>query len=163
MTRHSFFHAILSTERVVALAGVLAGCAGPTAEATVAAPNSARHGDGEVATVIALVNRHFETVNDTDDARRGASAQSLYTADCPFFEPDVVIRGSAAISRQFGGLHQKVPGARFSVRDAIDTHHGVARVRWALGRPGEPPLHIGEDLIFIVDGRIGRVYVFVDP
>lgn len=109
----------------------------------------------------ANLNRVF---NERDAARRASAIAELYVEDPVMYEPDGVVKGRVAISmvagkllEQFGPQFVFVPGAP-SVG-----HHGLAVLRWHAGPQGGPIAVTGSDAAEIVDGRIARLWVLLDP
>lgn len=109
----------------------------------------------------ANLNRAF---NERDADRRAAAIAELYVTDPVMYEPDSIVQGRAAISdvagnllMQFGPDFVFVPGA-----PAVG-HHGLAVLRWHAGPRDGPPAVTGTDAAEIVDGRIARLWVLLDP
>ena len=71
--------------------------------------------------------------------------------------------GPAEISSLIGAVQQQVPGHRFRLLDAIDSHHDIARFRWELvPEDGGESVAEGFDVAVTDSGRIRSVLGFLD-
>jgi hypothetical protein len=110
-----------------------------------------------------LVQRYIAAWNETDAAARRAVLLEVLAEDAVYIDPLVSVQDRdgldatiAAVQGQFGGLV-------FSLGDAVDTHHDIARFTWHLGPEGAEPIVIGFDVAVIDDdGRISQVLGFLD-
>lgn len=102
--------------------------------------------------------------NERDPARRADAIVELYSAHPTMYEPDAVIEGREAISAVAGKLlDQFGPEFRFTPETDAVGHHGVGSMRWHAGTPATPRMVTGTDTAEIVDGRIARLWVLLDP
>ena len=102
--------------------------------------------------------------NERDAARRLAALAELFVAEPVLYEPDGVVTGRAAIAEVAGKLlDQFGPAFRFTPEGAGVGHHGLGALRWRGGPEGGPPAVTGTDVAEIVDGRIARLWVLLDP
>lgn len=102
--------------------------------------------------------------NERDPVRRADAIAELYSADPTMYEPDAVIEGREAISAVAGKLlDQFGPEFRFTPETDAVGHHGVGSMRWHAGTPAMPRMVTGTDTAEIVDGRIARLWVLLDP
>ncbi|BAM86045.1 hypothetical protein S58_00240 [Bradyrhizobium oligotrophicum S58] len=107
------------------------------------------------------LNRVF---NERDPAKREAAIAELFVETPVMFEPTDIVQGRDAISQVAGQLLQKF-GADFAfvpIATAVG-HHGLARLAWQAGPRGGPVAVTGADVAEIVDGRIARLWVLLDP
>jgi ketosteroid isomerase-like protein len=96
--------------------------------------------------------------------RRRAALSELYTEDAILYDPETVATGQKAISEAIGNLlHRLPPDFVFTASGHAVGHNGVGRLFWRAGPPDKPAAVTGTDVVHIEDGRIKRLYVFVDP
>jgi hypothetical protein len=102
--------------------------------------------------------------NERDPDRRRVALRELYTEDAMLYDPENVASGQVAISEAVDKLLHRLPPdfVFISVGRAVG-HNGVARLFWRAGPPAGPVAVTGTDIVHIADGRINRLYVFVDP
>jgi hypothetical protein len=112
-----------------------------------------------------LLQTNLLTVfNERDRARRDAAIAALYVAEPVMYEPDNVVTGRAAISAVAGGLlDQFGPDFSFVPAHHAHGHHGLAVPSWQAGPRAGPVTVSGCDVAEIVDGRIARLWVMLDP
>lgn len=102
--------------------------------------------------------------NERDAGLRAAAVAELYVAEPIMYEPDAVIEGREAISAVAGKLlDQFGPDFRFSPEADGVGHHGTGALRWHAGTPATPHMVTGMDVAEIVDGRIARLWVLLNP
>jgi len=110
-----------------------------------------------------VVQRYIETWNETNATRRRALLREVYAEDCAYTDPLVDAKGLDAIDGFVGAVQKQYPGLVFSLGGAIDAHHEQARFTWHAGPPGAAdPLAIGFDVAIFENGRIRRIYGFMD-
>jgi hypothetical protein len=113
----------------------------------------------------ALMQANVDRVfNERNSDRRRAALSELYTEDAVLYDPETVAVGQQAISEAVDSLLVRLP-ADFvlSATGHAVGHNGVGRLFWRAGPPGGPAAITGTDVAHIEDGRIKRLYVFVDP
>jgi hypothetical protein len=109
----------------------------------------------------ANLNRVF---NERDAALRIAAVNELFAEDPVFYEPDEVITGRQPIADIAGALLEKFGPAFTFVADGVAVgHHGLGYLRWHAGPKDGPVAVTGADIAEIVDGRIARLWVMLDP
>ena len=102
--------------------------------------------------------------NERDGALRASALADLFVDDPVMFEPADVVRGRAAIAEVAGRiLEQFGPTFRFTPVGSAVGHHGLSTLRWQAGPAGGPVAVTGTDAAEIVDGRIARLWVLLDP
>jgi hypothetical protein len=110
-----------------------------------------------------LVERYIEGFNETDPARRSALIEQLYTQDAQYTDPQAELTGRDQIDAFIGQVQSLFPAYLFTIGSAIDAHHTQARFAWNATAPGETePAYVGFDVVVAEDGRIDRVYGFID-
>jgi hypothetical protein len=113
----------------------------------------------------ALLRANLEQVfNERDADKRIAAIQQLFSAEPKMYEPDGIVTGQAAISDVAGALLEQFgPDFSFVAQGVAVGHHGMAYLRWHAG-PMEGPVGVtGADVAEIVDGKIVRLWVLLDP
>lgn len=102
--------------------------------------------------------------NERDPGLRAAAIAALYVADPIMYEPDAVIEGREAISAVAGKLLEQFgPDFRFTPEADGVGHHGIGALRWHAGTQSTPRMVTGTDVAEIVDGRIARLWVLLNP
>ncbi|MBF6447264.1 MULTISPECIES: nuclear transport factor 2 family protein [Nocardia] len=110
-----------------------------------------------------LVERYLAVWNETDPTARAAQIADLLTDDAEYTDPLVSVRGHAGLDAAVAAVQQQFAGLEFGLGGPIDSHHGIARFTWHLGRPGEEPLVIGFDVAVLGDdGRLRQILGFLD-
>ncbi|WP_072805634.1 nuclear transport factor 2 family protein [Rhodococcoides yunnanense] len=111
-----------------------------------------------------LVRRNvLEVFNADDDDRRRELVESLYHPDATFYEADSTATGVDAIVDTIRELHENTAGLTFSVAVEPSVIDDLARVSWTLSPPGGPAVVTGMDVVIVRDGKIARLYTFLDP
>ncbi len=105
----------------------------------------------------------FEVFDEADPVKRAAAIAALYVDEPVTADPHGETTGRAALSASVGKLHERFPQSRFTQLGEPEAHHNVGRIAWGHGAPGVPPTTIGLDVIVVEDGRIARLYTFLDP
>ena len=59
-------------------------------------------------------------------------------------------------------IRRHFPEYRYTVTNEIQTMHNVATCRWGSGMPGQPFHYTGTDFLEERDGRVSRLYTFID-
>lgn len=105
-----------------------------------------------------------QVFNERNAAKRVTAIDQLFVADPVLFEPTGVVQGAAAISEVAGKLLEQF-GPDFSFVPEADAvgHHGLGVLRWRAGPQGGKTVVSGADAAEIVDGRISRLWVLINP
>jgi hypothetical protein len=109
-----------------------------------------------------LVRRYLEAFNDTNRDRRRTTIAEVWSESCSYVDPHVALTGRDQIDAFIAGVQERFPGVEFRLAGSIDAHHEQARFTWHAGPPGGKPVAIGFDVIVLEEGKIGRVYGFLD-
>ncbi|WP_280382515.1 nuclear transport factor 2 family protein [Nocardia wallacei] len=109
-----------------------------------------------------LVEGYIAAWNETEPAARSALVAEVFSEDAEYIDPMSSLRGRAGIDAGIAGVQSQFPGLEFSLGGEVDAHHDIARFTWHLGERGADPLVIGFDVAVIEDGRIARVFGFLD-
>jgi SnoaL-like protein len=112
-----------------------------------------------------LLRANLERVfNECDADKRAAALDDLFVAEPVMYEPTDVVRGRAAIAQVAGALlDQFGPTFRFVPIGLAVGHHGLGSLRWQAGPEGGPVVVTGTDVADVVDGRIARLWVLLNP
>lgn len=112
-----------------------------------------------------LLRTNLERVfNERDVGKRAAALDELFVDEPVIFEPTDVMRGRAAIAAIAGKLlDQFGPTFRFTPVAVAVGHHGLGSLRWKAGPEGGPIAVTGTDVAEVVDGRIARLWVLLNP
>jgi len=110
-----------------------------------------------------LAKRYIDAWNEIDAPARRALIEDLYTPDAGYTDPLVDAQGRDQIDATIGAVQQQFAGLVFSLAGPVDAHHDTVRFQWHLGAPGaDEPLVVGFDVAVAQDGRLRRVYGFLD-
>ncbi len=110
-----------------------------------------------------LVARYIATWNETDPAARRAAIDEIWAEDGAYTDPIAVAEGRAEIDATIAAVQGQFPGLTFTLAGPVDAHHDIARFGWELGPAGHEALVVGFDgAVLTTDGRIGKVYGFLD-
>ena len=109
-----------------------------------------------------VVGGYFAMWNDVDPERRRAIIGATWEDNGNYVDPLFTAAGYGALGAMVVAAHERFPGYRFTLTEALDTHHDRARWGWALGGPdGEPPVAVGVDFATLgADGRLREVTGF---
>lgn len=125
------------------------------------APVTANAAPDYDALLKANLNRVF---NERDSVRRTAAVAELFAAEPVMYEPDKTVSGRASIVDVAGDLlAQFGPDFAFVAEGVAVGHHGMAYLRWHAGPKHGPVAVTGADVAEVVDGRIARLWVMLDP
>jgi len=109
-----------------------------------------------------LVEDHINIWNEQDETKRNTLMQAAYAENIDMVDRHFIATGYTQINGFVNGLQQKNPGARFTHVKPIDTHHNIARLYWQFGTKEQPALVTGMDMFVIENGKVEKLYVFVD-
>ncbi|MGJ7507835.1 nuclear transport factor 2 family protein [Variovorax sp. GT1P44] len=109
------------------------------------------------------VAEHYIAVwNETDEARRLKMLETHWAADARYVDPVMQGSGHTQISALVGGVHQRFPGFRFSLKGRPDAHGDQLRFSWTLGPSGSEDLIEGTDFAQLEAGKLRAVTGFFD-
>ncbi|WP_116788764.1 VOC family protein [Flavobacterium psychrotrophum] len=109
----------------------------------------------------ALVEKHFALWNEKNAVKRLALMQEIYAPDIEMTDRNFVANGNNEINTFIVGLQQKNPDAGFAVK-SVTAHHNIVRLYWENGPKANPAAVTGMDLFVIENGKVQKLYVFVD-
>jgi hypothetical protein len=105
----------------------------------------------------------FEVFGEKDADKRASAIAALYVAEPTTSDPYGEAVGREALSATVSRLHARFPQSVFTQIGEPETHHNVGRIAWGHGAPGVTPTTTGLDVVVVEDGRIARLYTFLDP
>jgi catechol 2,3-dioxygenase-like lactoylglutathione lyase family enzyme len=111
---------------------------------------------------LALVERHIQIWNEKDEAKRTALMNEAYASNVEMVDRHFIASGYTEITGFVNGLQEKNPTFWFTHVKPIDTHHNIARLFWQFGSKENPAAVTGMDLFVIENGKVQKLYVFVD-
>ena len=113
----------------------------------------------------ALLRSNLERVfNEHDATKRELAVRELYVDEPVLYEPTSIVLGRAAISEAPGKLQERFgPDFGFVPEGLAFGHHGFACLHWHAGPKGGPIAVTGMDAAEIVDGKIARLWVLINP
>jgi catechol 2,3-dioxygenase-like lactoylglutathione lyase family enzyme len=108
-----------------------------------------------------IVERHFEIWNGKDETKRIAAMKDIYASNIEVLDNHFSAVGNDQINQFVNNLHKKFPGYKFTVK-SIESHHNIIRAYWQNGPKANPGAVTGMDLFVIENGKVQKLYVFVD-
>lgn len=105
--------------------------------------------------------------NERDASKRRAAIAKYMSVTCLFIDPQAAHQGHAAIDDACVAVLKDTDGFVFTERGAPEVLHQlgdthVGKLKWGFGPLGEPPKVLGEDVLTIEDGKIARLYTFLE-
>jgi len=115
------------------------------------------------ATPSELLMRNFnEIFIELDHVKRAALLAEYYVEDCLWIHPGGRLVGRDGINEAASEIRKHFPEYRYTVTGEIQTMFNVATCRWGSGMPGQPFHYTGTDFLEERDGRVTRLYTFID-
>lgn len=110
-----------------------------------------------------LLDRNLQEVfGETDDVRRRAAVDELWTENAILYAPSGPIVGRAAIAQFASDLRATHPHYVYTAHGIAQVLHDAGQLRWGSGARGEAPAYTGTDFIVVRDGLIAILYVLLD-
>ena len=112
-----------------------------------------------------LLRSNLERVfNERDATKRELAIGELFVAEPVLYEPTSSVLGRAAISEAAGKVQERFgPDFGFVPEGPAIGHHGFACLHWHAGPKGGAIAVTGVDAAEIVDGKIARLWVLINP
>jgi hypothetical protein len=112
-----------------------------------------------------LLRSNLERVfNQRDKVERDRAISEIFTENPVMYEPGQPVEGRDAISEVAGNLLKQFgPTFGFTPQGNGIGHHGMGTLRWTAGDMNGPVAVQGFDTAEVVDGRISRLWVLIDP
>ncbi len=102
--------------------------------------------------------------SEADAQARSQAISQLYAPDAVLYEPGHIATGHAEIANTVDTLVRSFPpGFAFVAEGPAVGHHGLGRLRWRGGLPGQPAAVTGTDVARLEGGIIKTIHVFIDP
>ena len=102
--------------------------------------------------------------NERDGGKRAAAVAELFVPEPIMYEPTAIVTGRDAIVAIAGDLLERFgPTFIFTPEGPAVGHHDIGTLRWRAGPLGGPIAVTGADVAEIVDGRISRLWVLLNP
>ena len=115
------------------------------------------------ATSSELLMRNFnEIFIELDAGKRLAMLKASYAEDCLWIHPGGRVVGVDGINAGATEIRKHFPQYRYKVTGEIQTMQNVATCRWGSGMPGQPFHYTGTDFLEERDGKVSRLYTFID-
>ncbi|MEU7217267.1 nuclear transport factor 2 family protein [Nocardia iowensis] len=150
---------------VVAAAAIVAlgmGTACATGEPGQTPPSGSSQTAAPEISMETVVAKYLEAWNATDPAARKAAVAAIFTEQATYVDPLMAVTGHAEIDAGIAAAQAKFPGWVFRPAGPIDAHHNQVRFTWSLGPEGAEAPIIGFDVAVVENGRIAKVYGFLD-
>jgi len=110
-----------------------------------------------------LLMRNFnEIFIELDPVKRGTLLAECFTEHCLWIHPGGRIVGRDGINEAATEIRKHFPDYRYSVTGEVQSMHNGATCRWGSGMPGQPFHYTGTDFPEERDGRVSRLYTFID-
>lgn len=105
-----------------------------------------------------------QVFNERNPQKRLAALDALWSAQPVLYEHDAAITGAEEISANLTALQARLPaGTTFTPVGKAIGHHASAILKWQASVPGQQAHTTGTDVALFENGRIHRLYVFLDP
>jgi hypothetical protein len=111
-----------------------------------------------------VIKGYFDVWNEANPAERRNLIGRIWAEDARYVDPLLAAEGPEGIDAMVAGVQQQLPGHRFRLAGAIDSHHDRVRFAWELiGPNGGAPVYAGVDFgTLAADGRLSSVTGFLD-
>ncbi|MFC3158551.1 SnoaL-like domain-containing protein [Chryseobacterium arachidis] len=109
-----------------------------------------------------LVEGHLAIWNERNPKKREALMKEVYADDIEMVDSHFIAKGHQDINGFVDGLQQKSATSKFSHVKAIDVNHNIARLFWQNGPSEKPDAVTGMDLFVFENGKVTKLYVFVN-
>lgn len=109
-----------------------------------------------------IVEKHLQLWNEENPAKRKAIMNEIYADDIEMVDRHFIAKGHDQVDGFIVDLHKKDPAFKFSHAKPIDAHHNIARMFWQVGSKAKPAAVTGMDMFVIENGKVQKLYVFVD-
>lgn len=118
-----------------------------------------------MSTIEELMSRNVAAVfNERDDERRRAAIEALYTPDATVAEADDADAGWDGVDDVARRVIEGAAGMTFSVVSGPTAIDDLGRVTWELApETGGDAVVRGTDIAVVRDGRIHKLYTFIEP
>ncbi len=125
------------------------------------AVKSASTDDLDAKKNIEIVKNHLKIWNEKDETKRTALLNQFYASDVEMVDRHFIAGGKDEISKFIVELQTKNPDFRFTDK-SVETNHNIVRLYWQFGSKEKSAVVSGMDLFVIENGKVQKLYVFVD-
>ncbi|WP_163410192.1 VOC family protein [Flavobacterium ajazii] len=108
-----------------------------------------------------IVEKHLKIWNEKDEVKRKALLNQVYATDVEMVDRHFIAEGIEDISKFIVELQTKKPDFRFTSK-SVETNHNIVRLYWQFGSKAKPAVVSGMDLFVIENGKVQKLYVFVE-
>lgn len=109
-----------------------------------------------------LIGNLHDVFGEREPIRRRAAIELLFAPQAHFSHPHGRHVGHAAVDEAVSALQAQFPEHTFTALGEVDALEDCGRLAWAFGPPDDPQRITGVDVAIISDGRITRLYTFLD-
>src|SRR6187455_2317558 len=118
--------------------------------------------DGDKSNIEVLIDRYFDSLNESDDKRRRDLTKSVWSEKGKFGTPYGEVEGLDAIDALVAGVHRKFPNAIVRRTTKIDGFGTYLRWGFTLSNADGTPILSGVDFAIIENGKLQLVMGFFD-
>jgi hypothetical protein len=133
-----------------------------TGSAQQAAGGKPSQNNSQITDIEELVDRYFDSLNETDDKRRRDLTRQVWAEKGKFGTPYGEVEGHEAIHTLAGGVHKRFPNAKVRRTSKIDGFGKYLRWSFTLSQADGKPILGGVDFAIIADGKLQLVMGFFD-
>ena len=105
----------------------------------------------------------FEVFGERDSAKRKGSLVEIWHGEGILVNRDGRHVGRVEINHTVERLLAKFPDFVFTELSAPEGFHGVGRIAWGFGLPGQRPVVTGIDVAEASSGKLRLLFAFIDP
>jgi hypothetical protein len=117
----------------------------------------------EVTTITALMERNLlEVFGERDPDARRATIAEIYTPDVRFVDPEGSGTGHDGIDAAAATVLARFPDLHFAPAAPPTAIGDLGRAGWELRDADDVAVVRGMDIATVADGRITRIWIFVD-
>jgi hypothetical protein len=109
-----------------------------------------------------LINRYFDSLNETDEKRRRELSKQVWAEKGKFGTPYGEVEGLDAIDALIEGVHKKLPNSTVRRTTKIDGFGNYLRWGFTVSEANGTPILSGVDFAIIENGKLQLVMGFFD-
>ncbi len=109
----------------------------------------------------AIVETHLKIWNEKEESKRKSLLNQIYASDIEMVDRHFIANGIDDISKFIVKLQTKNPDFKFTSK-SVETNHNIVRLYWQFGSKAKPAVVSGMDLFVIENGKVQKLYVFVE-
>lgn len=121
-----------------------------------------KQANNRATTTETLIDRYFDSLNETDRERRRALTRQVWAEKGKFGTPYGEVEGHDAIIALVEGVQKQFPNSKVRRTSKIDGFGNYLRWSFVLSQADGKPLLGGVDFGIIVDGKLQLVMGFFD-